>query len=57
MDERARPCPLCGHILASGVPNEVLERHFQQCSKTDDRDAPRREWDQPTDSRSRAQDS
>jgi hypothetical protein len=24
---------------------DVLERHFQTCAKTDDRDAPRREWD------------
>jgi hypothetical protein len=27
---------------------EVLERHFQRCAKTDDRDAPRREWTDPS---------
>jgi hypothetical protein len=47
MDQPGRPCPLCGMALGPGVPNEVLERHFQQCSKTDDRDAPRREWEDP----------
>lgn len=47
MDERSRPCPLCGLVLGPGVPNEILEQHFLQCSKTDDRDAPRREWDGP----------
>ena len=47
MEKPGRPCPLCGKELGPGVPNEVLERHFQECSKTDDRDAPRREWDDP----------
>jgi hypothetical protein len=47
MDERARPCPLCGQVLGRGAPNEVLERHFQHCVKTDDRSAPRREWEEP----------
>jgi hypothetical protein len=47
MQQSARPCPLCGQVLTAGVPNEVLERHFQLCAKTDDRDAPRREWDEP----------
>jgi hypothetical protein len=47
MDQQARPCPLCGLTLAEGVPMEILEEHFQRCSKTDDRDAPRREWDRP----------
>jgi hypothetical protein len=28
---------------------EILEEHFQRCSKTDDRAAPRREWDAPSD--------
>lgn len=45
MDERPRACPLCGLQLEAGVPMEILEGHFQTCSKTDDRDAPRREWD------------
>ena len=46
MDRPGRPCPLCGLVLSPGVPLEVLDRHFQQCSETDDRAAPRREWDE-----------
>lgn len=48
MEQRNRSCPLCGQTLAPGAPNQVLERHFLQCSKTDDRAAPRREWDGPS---------
>jgi hypothetical protein len=47
MADHGRLCPLCGQSLRPGTPNEVLERHFQVCVKTDDRDAPRREWDEP----------
>lgn len=48
--EAGRPCPLCGRPLPRGAPMEVLERHFQTCSKTDDRLAPRREWRKGEDS-------
>jgi hypothetical protein len=47
MAERTPSCPLCGLALGPGDPNQVLDRHFQLCAKTDDREAPRREWDEP----------
>ena len=45
MSPASQSCPLCGRSLGPGEPNEVLDRHFRDCEKTDDRQAPRREWD------------